>query len=221
MFPSHDRGLTTKVSPSNTITLDGTSQSGDLTTTTSGQTYLTIENSNNDTRTIDNIEFIGESITYAISSPWTLEQVNELQFAQSADVVYLVQKDTAPRKLTRSGDVNWILETVEFEDGPYFDLTHDTYGGAGADFTLGMAATTGTSITCTAAEDLFVETDIGRLIRFRSVDTAAWGYCKIVAYTSPTSVQVNVLRDFDVATTSKEWQLGSWSDTTGYPRAIS
>src|SRR5690606_18122315 len=42
------------------------------------------------------------------------------------DVAYFAHKDTAPRKLVRSSDVNWSISAQVFKDGPY--LKQDTQG---------------------------------------------------------------------------------------------
>ena len=47
-----------------------------------------------------------------------------------------------------------------------------------------------------------------------------WGWGLITAYTSPTSVDVEVEVDFGGTNASTEWRLGSWSETTGHPRCI-
>jgi hypothetical protein len=211
-------GTINKVNADGTGSLNGTAQTVNFTPTESGTVWIYFENQNNDTRTLDDVSI--SNPIYEIESPWTLDQVHELQYAQSADVVYLVQKNTIPRKLTRTGHDAWTLEEVSFEDGPYFDTIDSQYGGVGADFNISMSGTTG-SITVTANEDLFASTDVGRLIRYRHNDTSEWGYVEITAYSSATSVSATVLKTLSGTAGSKEWRLGAWSGTTGYPRAIS
>ena len=45
-----------------------------------------------------------------------------LQWAQSADVLFLVHPAYAPRRLRRFAHTAWTLDTVVFKDGPYLDL---------------------------------------------------------------------------------------------------
>ena len=55
---------------------------------------------------------------YEISTPFTEAQLDDLKFAQSADVMYLTHPNLAPRKLSRSGHTSWTLATVTFTSTP-------------------------------------------------------------------------------------------------------
>jgi hypothetical protein len=47
--------------------------------------------------------------------------------------------------------------------------------------------------------------------------SAHWGYAKIAAFTDATHVTADVKNSFGATTASKNWRLGSWSTTTGWP----
>lgn len=65
----------------------------------------------------------------------------------------------------------------------------------------------------------FQPTDVGRLVRIKGGD-GAWRQCKITAYASGTSVSVQLLGEPLLDTNAiREWRLGYWSDTTGWPGA--
>jgi hypothetical protein len=213
-----------------------------------------------------------------VTTTYTLDQLSTINFAQSADVLYLAHLSHAPAKLTRTSHTAWTLNDIDFTDGPYLDENI-------TDTTLYASANTG-SVTITASASLFASTDVGRLIRFReileihhdewvtstsyannitvryngnvykqttgntqtsgatppvhlegeetygSVDWtyqhSATGYVKITAYTNATTVTALVkndtgfLPDHVVASgnATKKWSLGSFSTTTGFPRAI-
>jgi len=59
------------------------------------------------------------SVAYEISTPYASGDLSGLQFAQSADVLYLAHREYAPRKLSRTGDTSWTLTEIEF-DWPAF-----------------------------------------------------------------------------------------------------
>jgi hypothetical protein len=65
---------------------------------------------------------IAESI-YEIISPYAIADVPEVEYAQNADVMYLVHRGYAPRKLVRTSDTNWTIGT--------FSRTADPFTGAG------------------------------------------------------------------------------------------
>jgi hypothetical protein len=57
-----------------------------------------------------------------VVTPWDEDEIWDLQFAQSADVLYIVHPDFAPRTLSRTSATTFVLATMDFEDGPYLDL---------------------------------------------------------------------------------------------------
>ena len=91
----------------------------------------------------------GES-PYELVSPYAEADLFELRFTQSADVMYIVHPDYAPRKLSRTGHTAWTLTEVTFLDGPYlptnttaFSLTPGAATGDGV--SLKSGATTAVS----------------------------------------------------------------------------
>lgn len=79
-----------------------------------------------------------------VVTPYGPGDVFDLQFAQSADVLYITHPDYAPRTLTRNSATSFTLATLEFKDGPYLELNTtsttltpaDTGELASAEFTI-------------------------------------------------------------------------------------
>lgn len=151
------------------------------------------------------------STIYEIPTPYPASILFDLKFTQSADVLYITHPAYATRKLSRTGHTAWTLEAIDFIDGPY--LATNTSAT-----TLTLSATTG-SVTVTSSTNTFASTDIGRSIRFKSGGTT-WGWLKITAYSSATSVTADVRRSPNAGTASVDWRLGTWSGTTGYPSCV-
>ena len=154
-----------------------------------------------------------------ITTPWPLSSLFELGFVQSADTLYVVHPDYAPRKITRSSDTAWSIATVDWRDGPYLDGNITTT-------TLTPAATTGTGVTMNASAVAginggagFVAGDVGRLVRVKH-SGSTWGWAKIATVVSTTQVTIDIQQAFGAATASAEWRLGAWGGTRGWPRAI-
>lgn len=247
--------------------------------------YFTFESSA--TAYIDNVDL--DSPTYKIATPYATADLPDLRFAQSSDVMYIVHKDYAPRKLTKFASSAWFIEEVAFDEPPFMEENTTTT-------TLTPSAVTG-SITVTASADTFVSTDVGRSIRYKSgedtseaiiydgtatqtnfdipfypqaaadlevilVDSTGarttqtltthytvsggqivmvsapgttdklivqpvnagsgkWGWATITAYSTAVSVTALVKEELQGTNASLQWRIGSWSDTTGYPRAVS
>lgn len=72
---------------------------------------------------------------YHVPCVHTEVQLRSMRFVQSVDVLYLLTSTSRPRKLSRFGDYDWRLETVEFRDGPFLPIndtsTTLTPGGTG------------------------------------------------------------------------------------------
>lgn len=55
---------------------------------------------------------------YEIVTPWGADEVNDLQFAQTADEMFIVHGLHAPRVLVRLGDADWTLNLEVFTSQP-------------------------------------------------------------------------------------------------------
>lgn len=62
---------------------------------------------------------------YEITSPYPEAVLEELQYAQNSDTMYIAHRSYEPRKLTRSGHTNWTLGT--------YARTADPFGADGSD----------------------------------------------------------------------------------------
>lgn len=155
---------------------------------------------------------------YTAVSPYDEADVFDLRFTQSADVLYITHPDYAPRKLSRTSDTAWTFTTITFLDGPYLPLNTTAT-------TLTPSAATGTGVTITASaiaginnDTGFQTTDVGRIIRMREGST--WGYVRITARASTTSVTVDVINTLTNTNAKVNFRMGLWSETTGYPSSV-
>ena len=67
-------------------------------------------------------QIVSGSSPYEIITPYTDEQVADLQFVQSADTLYVCHPAHPPAKITRSGHTAWSYNIITFKDGPYLDV---------------------------------------------------------------------------------------------------
>ena len=162
------------------------------------------------TPALDNVE-ITSNARVELTTPFPNTALNELYWTQSADVLYCAHPDYPPRKITRLDDTSWSITELNFLDGPYLDQNTTAT-------TMTPAATTGDGVTVTASSATFESTDVGRLIRITTSGTT--GYAVIVGFTSSTQVSVDIKSDFGGTTAQTTWRLGAWSDTTGWPSAV-
>ena len=83
---------------------------------------------------------------YEISNPFSKEEVNGMQWAQSGDVLYICAIGTFVAQLVKvsSADADWSFSQVTFDWPPFQDENSDT------SLTMYASASTGTGITVTA-----------------------------------------------------------------------
>lgn len=179
--------------------------------------FLQFRNERAKTVAIDNVALI-DNAPVEIETPYATADLEALKWAQNANDLYIAHPDYPTYRLGRRSNVDWSLVRVDWDDGPYLDQN-------GTPTTLDPSANTGLGITITASavEGIndgkgFLSTDVGRLVRLKN--GTDWGYAVITAVNSTLEVVADVKRDFAVATPNAEWQLGAWSDTTGFPSVV-
>ena len=120
----------------------------------------------------------GSNVPIEVTTPYATADLPGLKFAQSADIMYLVHPDYAPRKITRTSHTAWTIDTVDLKRGAMGDTNLTST-------TLTASARTGT-VPIPASANTFVSTDVGRLVKLHD------GFAKISSYTSATSVDATV-----------------------------
>src|SRR3990167_61363 len=137
-------------------------------------------------------------VAYEISTPYKEEHLFELQFAPSADVMYITHSSYPTRKLSRTGDISWTLSTVKFDPAPSFIADTDL------NETLTPSAITGEDVTFTAGTGVFLPADVDRLIIFGASRAV------ITAWTDATVVVADIIDDWPdtSAMAAGSWKLG-------------
>ena len=81
---------------------------------------------------------------YQISTPWPAEDLSNLRYVQSADIMYLVHPDYPPQKLTRTGHTAWTITELDWLNGPFLEMNETA-------ITITPSAITGAGITLIVA----------------------------------------------------------------------
>lgn len=92
-----------------------------------------------------------------VATPWAAEDVFDLDYDQTNDVMDITHKNYAPRRIKRYGDTDWAIELTTAFDGPYLTInttsTTMTPGSSG-NATPPMTSDTVPSGTCAASSVL-------------------------------------------------------------------
>ena len=154
-----------------------------------------------------------------IATPFAQADLFSLQFANKADVCYIVDANYHPQKLTRLSATSFSIANVNFIRGPFLDQNITTT-------TITPSAATGASITLTASTSIFKVGHIGALFRINSA--AGVGACvKITAFTSGTVVTGDVQAEPDGTAGNiggtgayTNWAEGAFSTVQGWPVSV-
>jgi hypothetical protein len=88
-----------------------------------------------------------------IVTPYTEDDLREIQYAQLNDIMYLAHGNHAPRKLSRVSDTNWTLATTAFDYPPVLDINTSAV-------TIASSASSGAA-TLTASAATFAAGHVG------------------------------------------------------------
>jgi hypothetical protein len=150
------------------------------------------------------------SAIYEIVTPYGEADLPDINYAQSADTMFLVHPSYAVRKLSRAAHADWKLSQYTFLVEP-----HDEVGVAPATNCTLSSAAVGAGVVATAAAAAFQPTDVGR--PFTSGD----GDATITAYTSATQVTITITTAFaSVNLASGNWKMGDSPKTSITPSAV-
>jgi hypothetical protein len=135
-------------------------------------------------------------VAVEVVTPYTENDLADLTFAQSADVLYISHGSYQTQKLTRTSHTSWTLSTYSPTDGPY--LNTDVSGKLMnielvTDVTTLVSNLAGIT-TAIASAALFVVGDVGKYVEYiRFTDSTANPHYSLLLVTAYTSnVQVSV-----------------------------
>lgn len=151
-----------------------------------------------------------------IATPWTIEQVGQLNWTQSADTLLLVHPDVPPKQLTRRTDGQWNISDWE--------ISQDTTSTENRTFwpqnkfaawnvTLTASGTTGT-INVYANADVFTASHLGA--RFRIADREVL----ISGVVSERQAVAAVQEPLTSTEPTVDWSEQAWSSARGWPVSV-
>ena len=145
-------------------------------------------------------------------APWTLAQVKNINWVQSADTLLITHPDVPPKKLTRDiADVWSITNWTYFEKDTVIYQPYHKFGDEAV--TMQASATVGT-ITLTVSADLFVAEHVGKRFRIEGKEV------EITVFTDATHATALVKETLTTTAATKDWTEQSFSDVRGWPVSV-
>ncbi|MBL6945708.1 MAG: hypothetical protein ISR47_03625 [Rhodospirillales bacterium] len=148
-----------------------------------------------------------------ITTEWTLDQLDQINWTQSADTLLVVHPDVAPKKITRKTDGSgWDINDWKFytKDEKIFQPYHKF---ADDDVKITPSATSG-SITLTASADAFDALHVGTRFRIENKEV------EITAFTSATQLTATTKENLASTTATEDWEEQAFSDLRGWPVSV-
>jgi hypothetical protein len=115
---------------------------------------------------IDIYDNQSETLVDSLVSPWAIEEVPELTFYRSYDVMWVTSPNHPTQIITRTSTTSFTIEDISFDYPPTLPQNI-------TDTTLTVAATTGTGVALTASADLFVDAHVGSTFAINHERSAA------------------------------------------------
>lgn len=142
----------------------------------------------------------GGGAVLEIASPYREEDLDQVQFVQINDVVFLAHPLYEPRRLARVADNNWTLEIVPWSFPALGDenLT---------DTTLEASATTGSGVDLVASVDLFEAGHVGSYFQLAHRRDDAFIKVAMGAASTVTSSSLRIVGTWEIFT------YGVWTGT--------
>lgn len=105
---------------------------------------------------------------YELTTTYDKDDLFNIKYTQSADVMFLTCAGYPPREIARLADNSWTITDFTFKNGPFLNENTD-------DTTLTLSAISGStglygqSVRVTASANMFTADDVGRWIRIRYI----------------------------------------------------
>ena len=147
-----------------------------------------------------------------LETPWSEEQIAQINWTQSADTLLIVHPEVPPKKITRQADGSWSIDDWVFfeEEDRRFQPFHKF---AGDDATITPSGTSG-MVTLTASVDVFEEDHVGVRLRIGNKEV------EVTAFTSATQVQASVKETLGSSGATKDWEEQAFSAVRGWPVSV-
>lgn len=187
--------------------------------TATGDFYVRLQANDTTAVLIDSVA-IESAGAVTITTPWNSDNLQDIRFDQSGDVIFVACSGFRPYRIERWGTQSWSVVEYIPEDGPFRDINSGP-------ITMTAAALTG-STTLTASKPYFRSTNVGSLFRLASAgQTVSLAIAAQDTYTDPIRVTgIDNGRVFSITITGT-WtatvhlqrsvtEPGDWTDVTSY-----
>jgi hypothetical protein len=145
-------------------------------------------------------------------APWTLDQIGQINWTQSADTLLVVHPDIPPQKITRTSDATWVLSSWTFQSKDD-RIYAPHYKFAAKALTLKPSGTSG-SIQLTASAPVFQSGHVGTRVRIDGKEV------EIISVASSVQAEASVKETLTGASATEDWTEQAFSNARGWPVSV-
>jgi hypothetical protein len=130
----------------------------------------------------------------SFTTPWSSSELADLDFSQSADVLYAVHPDHFPYKISRTAHDVWSIDKITYEDGPYASNTIFDFDDQ--DVIMQPDSYYSSTVTITSPQAIFKATMDEQRLRLgyfdpEDITNLTWRTGKITSVTDSATVVVD------------------------------
>jgi len=156
--------------------------------------------------------FRDDTAVAEIATPWSHDQIGQLVWVQSADMLFVAHPETRVRRITRTSHTAWTITDLAFSDSNGRILQpHHKFAAEAT--TLAPSAATGT-VTLTSSADVFQSGHVGTRFRLQNKEV------EITAVASATSATAAVKETLAGTTATTDWEEQAFSPVRGWPVSL-
>lgn len=156
-------------------------------------------------------------------APWSVSEIPQINWTQSADTLHIVHPDTPPQKVTRRGENGWEISAWSFfvEEGGRIEQPHHRF--ANEDVELVRSGSSGT-ISLSANDHVFHPRHNGTRFRYENrevliVEVAAAGGSEKEGWFDKATVLVKESLS-STPTATRNWTEQTFSMVRGWPVSV-
>ena len=182
--------------------------------------FVDITSTGSGVHTITMVDVIPWEPATEATTTFFYDEWRDVQYTQSADVMWLVHPNRKPRRLSRIGTDIFYLQ--EFDQHRNEDIRRDAWPYMAQNTTATTMTNSVTAIgaegTLTASVAYFSPNHVGSMFKIEAGGTI--GSALVTGYTSATVVTIRVVFTLPASAAHLSWWESAWSDYRGWPRSV-
>lgn len=147
-----------------------------------------------------------------LETPWSGNQLFQLNYTQSADTLLLVHPDVPPKQVTRNNNEVWLVSDWEYYTKD--DMIYMPYYNFYQKKPQLWASGTSGEITMATDADVFLSAHVGSYLKYQS------GLVKITEVRGPRDIAGTVIKKLSASGKTNDWAEAAFSDARGWPVSV-